>query len=100
MNDRQIALVQFPILDLLVHDPEGFGVFCCNDNAAGVPVNTVAEGGGKGMLLTGLPFPLGIEISLNMVDEGASVFCAVVRMNCHTGLFIHQKNVFILIYNI
>ena len=54
VNDCQVSLVQLPVLYLLVENPQGFGIFGGDDNAAGIPVDPVAQGRDKG----GLPGPL------------------------------------------
>ena len=49
------------------------------------------------MLLPRPPFALGVEIGLDMVDERAAVFRAVVRVDGLARLFVDQQDVFILI---
>ena len=97
MNYTQIIFFQLAILDLLVHDAQSLGGLGGDDDAAGVPVDTVAQGGGKGVLLPRPPFALGVEIGLDMVDERAAVFRAVVRVDGLARLFVDQQDVFILI---
>ena len=43
------------VFDLLIYDPQGLRVLGGNDNAAGVPVDPVAQGGRKGVLPFGIP---------------------------------------------
>ena len=97
--DAEIALVDLPVLDLLVEDTQRLGGFCRDDDAAGVAVDTVAERGRECMLLARAPLALGIEIGLNVIDERLAVFRAVVRMDGLPGLFVDEQNIFILIYN-
>ena len=70
MDDTKIALVQLPVLDFLIEDPQTLSIFCCNDDTAGVAVNPVAQGGGEAVFFSGTPFPFGIEVGLDMVALG------------------------------
>ena len=95
--DGQIPLVDFPVLDLLIHDPQGFGGFGCDDNAPGVPVDAVAQGGGEGVLFPGPPFVLLVQVSLNLIDERPPVFRPIVGVHRKARALVHQKDVLILI---
>ena len=86
MDDAQIPLVDLTVLDLLVQDAQRLGVFRGDDDAAGVAVDAVAQRGRERMLLARAPLAFGVEIRLNVVDERAAVFRAVVRMDGLTGL--------------
>ena len=97
VDDAQIPLVDLTVLDLLVEDSQSLRIFRGDDDAAGIAVDSVAQGGGKGVLLQRPPFALGVEIGLDMVDERAAVFRAVVRVDGLARLFVDQQDVFILI---
>ena len=97
LDDGKIPLVQLPVLDLLVHDPQGLGGLGGDDDAAGVPVDAVAERRGEGVLPSRAPLPLLVEVGLDVVDEGAAVLRAVVGMDGKTGPLVHKQDVFILI---
>ena len=99
MYDAEIALVDLPVLDLLVEDTQRLGVFCRDDDAARVAVDAVAQRGRKRVFLARAPLALGIEIGLNVIDERLAVFRAVVRMDGLPRLFVDEQNIFILIYN-
>lgn len=73
LHNGQIPFVQLPVLDLLVHHPQGLGGLGRNNNASGVPVNAVAQSRGKGILPSGVPLPLLVEIRLNVVNKGPAV---------------------------
>ena len=77
LYDGQISFVQLPVLDLLVHHPQGFCGFCGNDNTTGVSVNPVAQCGSKGVLFSGPPFPFLIQV-------GLSEFALVCDLSCTT----------------
>ena len=100
LHNGKIPLVHFPVLNLLVDDPEGLGGFCGDDDAAGIPVDPVAQGGGEGVFLPGPPFPLLIKIGLDMVDEGFAVFRAVVGVDGQSGPLVYKKNVVVFIDDI
>jgi len=99
LDDGQIPLVQLPILDLLVHDPQGFGGLGGDDDAAGVPVDAVAQGGREGVLPSRAPLPLLVEVGLDVVDEGAAVLRAVVGMDGKPRPLVHQEDVLVLVDN-
>ena len=46
-HNGKIALIQFPVLDLLIHDPQRNRSFCGDNDATGVAVNAVAQGDRK-----------------------------------------------------
>ena len=96
-HNGQIPLVQLPVLDLLVHDPQGFCGLGGDNDAAGIPVDSVAQGGCEGVFLPGPPFPLLIQVGLDVVDEGPAVFRTVMGMNGKSGPLIHQQDVFVLV---
>ena len=100
VDDAEIALVDLAVFDLLVQDAERLGGLGGDDDAAGVAVDAVAERGREGMLLTGAPFVLCVEVGLDVVDERLAVFRAVVRVDGLTRLLIDEEDVLVLIYNI
>ena len=100
LHNGKIPLVQLPVLDLLVHDPQGLGGLGGDDDAAGVPVDPVAQGGGKGVLPVGGPLPLLIEVGLDVVDEGPAILRAIMGMDRKAGPLVHKEDVLVLVYNI
>ena len=60
------------------------------------PVDAVAQGRGKGVLVPGAPLPLLIEVRLDVVDEGVDLF-RLVGVDHQAGALVHQEEVFILI---
>ena len=97
VDHAEVFLLQLPVLHLLVQDPQRFGGLGRYDDAAGVPVNPVAQSRGKGMLRPGLPFPLGVEVGLNVVDQGPAILRPVVGVYGHARLFVRQKEILVLI---
>lgn len=75
-GDAQVALVDLPVPDLLIDDAQGLGIFGGDDNASGVAVDAVAQGRGKGVLLSGPPLAVGVEICLNVINQRFAVFRA------------------------
>ena len=96
-HDGQIPLVDLPILDLLIHHPQGFRRLGGDHDAPGVPVNPVAQRRGEGVFFPGTPLPLLIQIGLDVVNQGAAVLRAVVGMHRKAGALVHKQNVFVLI---
>ena len=95
-NDTEIGLLHLPVLDFLVHDPQGLGVLGGNDDAAGVPVDAVAQGGSKGVLPIGGPLLLLIKVGLDVGDEGVDPL-VFVRMDHHAGALVQEHQVFIFV---
>ena len=54
-GDAEVGLFQLMVPDLLIDDAQGLGIFGGDDDTAGVPVDAVAQGGGKGVLPLGVP---------------------------------------------
>ena len=100
MDDTQISLVDLPVFDLLVQNAQRLGGFRCDDDAAGVSVDAIAERRRERVFLPRPPFALGVQIGLNVVDERLTVFRAVIRVDGLSGLFVDEQNIFVLIDNI
>ena len=96
VNYTQIIFFQLAVLDLLVHDAQSLGGLGGDDDAAGVPVNTVAQGGGKGVLGPGVPLLFLVEIGLDMGNEGIDVL-VFVGVDHQTGPLVHQQDVLVLV---
>ena len=96
MNYTQIIFFQLAILDLLVHDAQSLGGLGGDDDAAGVPVDTVAQGGGKSVLGPGVPLLFLVEIGLDMGNEGIDVL-VFVGVDHQTGPLVHQQDVLVLV---
>ena len=86
-------------LDLLVHDPQRLGVLGGDDDAAGVAVDAVAQGGGEGVLPLGVPLLLLIEVGLDMVDEGVDLL-RLVGVDHQTGALVQQHQILVLVDDI
>ena len=99
-HNGKIALIHFPVFDLLIHDPQGLRRFGGDDDTTGVTVDAVAQGGGKGIFLPGTPFPFLIQIRLDMIDKRPSILRTIVGMNRQPRTLIHQQDVFILVDNV
>ena len=100
LYNGEVPLVNLPVPDFLIQDPQSFGGLGGDDDATGVPVNTVAQGGGEGVFLPGPPFFLLVQIGLDLVNEGPAVFRPVVGVDGQPGPFVHQEDVFILVNDI
>ena len=83
----------------MVHDPQGLGVLGGDDDAAGVPVNAVAQGGGKGVLLVGAPLLFLVEVGLDVGDEGVDPL-PLVGVDHQPRPFVDQEQVLILIEDV
>ena len=51
------------------------------------------------MLPPGVPFPLLVQVGLDVVDEGAAVLRPVVGVYRETGPFVHQEDLVVLVDN-
>ena len=98
-GDAEVALVDLPIPDLLVDDPQGLGVFGGDDDAAGVAVDAVAQRRGEGVLPPGVPLPLLVEVCLNVVDEGVDLL-RLVGVDHQTGALVQQHQILVLVDDI
>ena len=96
VDAAEVVFLDLPLLDLVVQDPERLGVFRGDDDAASVPVDPVAEGGGEAVLRLGIPLTLQAQIGLDVGDQGvpAPVPGAVAE---DAGLLVGQEDVLILI---
>ena len=100
LHNGKVPLVDFPILDLLIHHPQGFRRLGGDHDAPGVPVNAVAQRRGEGVFLPGTPLPLLVQVRLDVVDQGAAIFRAVVGMHRKARALVHKQNVFVLVDNV
>ena len=97
-GDAQIPLVDLTVPDLLIDDPQRLGVFGGDDDAAGVAVNTVAQGGGEGVFPLGIPLPLLVQVCLNVVDEGVDLL-RLVGVYHQPRPLVQQQQVFVLVHD-
>ena len=95
-GDAEIGFLDLVVPDLFVEDAQGLGVLGGDDDAAGVPVNAVAEGGGESVLPAGVPLPLLVEVGLDVVDEGVDLL-RLVGVADQALALIGEKNVLILV---
>ena len=98
-GDAQVPLVDLPVPDFFVDDAQGLGVFGGNDDAAGVPVDAVAQGRGEGVLPSGVPLPLLIQIRLDVVDEGVDLL-RLVGVDHQAGPLVQQQQILVLIHDV
>ena len=96
VDGTQVVLFDLPVLDFLVHDAQGLGGLGGDDDAAGVPVDAVAQGGGEGVFLPGVPLLFLIKVGLDVGDEGVDVL-PLVRVDQQAGALVHQEDVLVLI---
>ena len=97
-RDAEIPLVHLPVADLLVDDPQRLGVLGGDDDAAGVAVDAVAQGGGKGVLPLGVPLPLLVEVRLNVVDESVDLL-RLVGVYHQPRPLVQQHQVLVLVHD-
>ena len=95
-GDAEVGFFDLVIPDLLVEDAQRLGVFGGDDDAAGVAVDAVAKGRGKGVFPPGVPLPLLVEIGLDVVDEGIDLL-RLVGVDHHAGALVHQQQILILV---
>ena len=96
MDDGQVVFGDLPVADLLVEHPQGLGVLGGHDDAAGVPVDAVAQGGGEGVLVPGVPLLLLIEVGLDVGDQGVDLL-VLIGVAEQAGPLVQQHQVFILV---
>ena len=95
-GDAEVGLLQLVAFDLLVDDAQRLGVFGGDDDAAGVPVDAVAQGRGEGVLPLGVPLLLLVQVRLDVVDEGVDLL-RLVGVDHQAGALVHQQQVLILV---
>ena len=96
MHQAAVALIDLPQLDLFVHHPQGGGCFGADHQAGGVPVDAVAQGGGKALLGGRVVLTLFSQISQNAPDQGVRRL-AFVLVHHQPGGFVHQQQVLVLV---
>ena len=96
MDDAQVQLLQLPVPDLLVHHPQGGGGLGGDDDAPGVAVDAVAQGGGKGVLPPGGPLLLLVQVRLDVGDECVHLLL-VVGVDHHARALVQQQQVLVLV---
>ena len=99
MDDAEVIFLNFPVLQLVVENAQGRGGFGGDDDAAGVPVDPVDQGGGEAVFRRRVVFPFFIEIPLYPKQEGVAVFL-FVRMHQQAGFFVQQQQIVVFIDNI
>ncbi len=62
VDDAEVIFLNFPVLQLVVENAQGRGGFGGDDDAAGVPVDPVDQGGGEAVFRRRVVFPFFIEI--------------------------------------
>ena len=96
VHQTEVVFFQLAGFHFEVEDPQAFGVFRGDDDAARVAVDAVDKGRRKSLLRFGVIFALVIEVVLHPRDERIKVI-ALVGMDDHPGLFVEQQNIFVLI---
>ena len=99
MEDCQIKFSDLAVPDLLVEDAQGLGIFGGQDDPAGIAVDAVAQGGGEGVLVPGVPLLFLIKVGLDMGDQGVDLFL-FVGVAQQARPFVEQQQVFILIHDV
>ena len=99
VDDGQVVFGDLPVPDLLVEHPQGLCVLGGHDDAAGVPVDAVAQGGGEGMLVPGVPLLLLIEVGLDVGDEGVDLL-VLVGVAEQAGPLVQQQQVLVLVHDV
>ena len=84
----EVVFFQLTVPDLLVHHPKSLRRFGGDDDAPGVPVDTVAQGGGKGPLLVGGPLLFLVEVGLDVGDERVDPL-RLVGVDHQAGALVH-----------
>ena len=92
----EIELLNLSVTYFLVEDAQRLGIFCRNDDAAGVAVDAVAERRGEGVFFLGLPFTLLRHVRLNIRDKRV-IIPSTGAVAQHARLFVQQQDVFILV---
>ena len=95
-DGTQVQLDQLPIPNLLVHHPQRLGGLGSDDDAAGVPVDAVAQRRREGVLPEGVPLLLLVQVRLDVVDEGVHVL-RLIPVYHHARGLVHQQDVFVFI---
>ena len=95
-GDAEIGFLDLVVPDLFVEDAQGLGVLGGDDDAAGVPVDAVAEGGGEGILQAGVPLLLLIEIGLDVGEQGVHPL-VLVGVDHQTGALVQQHDLVVFI---
>ena len=98
-GDAEVTLGQLVVTDFIVDDAQGLGIFGGDNDAAGIAVDAVAQGRGKGVFPPGIPLPLLVEIRLNVVYKGVHLL-RFVRMDHQARLLIQQHKVLVLIHDV
>ena len=83
----------------MIDHSQGFRIFGCNHDSAGIPVNSVAESRSKRILFLRTPFTFYGEIGLDVRNQSVIV-PGSVTVTKNTRFFIDKKQVGILINNI
>ena len=99
VHDAEIPLGQLVVLDLVVHDAQSLGGFGCDDDAARVAVDAVAQGRGEGGGVRRVPLARLTQIGLNVRNQGVRV-AALVRVDNHARPLVGQQDVVILVQNV
>ena len=82
----------------MIDHSQGFRIFGCNHDSAGIPVNSVAESRSKRILFLRTPFTFYGEIGLDVRNQSVIV-PGSVTVTKNTRFFIDKKQVGILINN-
>ena len=99
VNQAEIALAQAVVADIGIHHPQGLGVLSGNDHPSRITVNTVTQGGRKGLLVGRNIVPLGGEVSLDVHDQGILPALGII-MHQHAGALVEEHNMLVLIYDV
>ena len=98
MDNTEIEFLYFSVLELLVHDSQGFRILCGHDYSACVAVDSVYESRCKGVFVGRIIFALFVEIALYPGQKSVVVF-ALIRVGEKTDLLVKQHYILILVEN-
>ena len=107
VNRSKILLIDSAAFYHFVHIAKRGGVLCGDDDTSGIPVNTVAESGRKGIFSLRIPLAPLIKVSFQVVKKSRTfrlvsflliALVAPVRQNARR--FVQEDNIAVLINDV
>ena len=96
VDNAEIEFFYLSVLELLVHDSQGFCVLCGHHYSAGVAVDSVYERGRKRVFVGRIIFALFVEIALYPGQKSVVVF-ALVRVRKKSDFFVEQHYILVFV---
>ena len=96
VDNTEIEFLYFSVLELLVHDSQGFCVLCGHDYSACVAVDSVYERGRKRVFVGRIIFALFVEIALYPGQKSVVVF-ALVGVRKKSDFFVEQHYILVFV---